>query len=69
MSSVEATREIVAEFSAQVISLLVLKKMPETLGNSYAYIKKYADQEGKEMGRFCYSLLSEIEKVIKKILE
>jgi len=43
--------------------------MPETLGNSYAYIKKYADQEGKEMGRFCYSLLSEIEKVIKKILE
>jgi len=61
-------QEIVAELSAQVLAEMVGTQMESTLGNSYQYIKNYADKMKKDVGLACVSVISDVEKVLKLIL-
>lgn len=63
-----ARQEIVAELSAQVLARLVGRSEKDTTGNSYRYIKRYAESEGKEIGRACFDVLGDVEKVLNLIL-
>lgn len=61
-------QEIVAELSAQVLAQLVGTQIDSTMGNSYQYIKNYADKMKKNVGLACVSVISDVEKVLKLIL-
>ncbi len=61
-------QEIVAELSAQVLAQLVGTQIDSTMGNSYEYIKNYAEKMKKNVGLACVSLISDVEKVLKLIL-
>jgi len=64
----DAKQEIVAELSAQVLCRLVGKSDKDTRGNTYEYIKHYAEKMKKNVGQACVSVLSDVEKVLKEIL-
>lgn len=65
-----ATKEIVAELSAQALCYLVGTKASEgTEGNSFEYIERYAKELKKDVGTACISVLAEVEKVLNLILE
>lgn len=61
-------QEIVAELAAQTLAQLVGTEMESTIGNSYKYIKKYADILGKDIGLICLGVLADTEKVLQLIL-
>lgn len=65
----EAKKEIIAELSAQVLAQLVGTEMESSLGNSYQYIERYSHLWGKDVVRACLKVLSEVEQVLKLILE
>jgi antirestriction protein ArdC len=62
-------QEIVAELAAQTLSQLVGIETESSLGNSYEYIKEYSEKIGKDVGKACLSVLSEVEKILTLILE
>jgi hypothetical protein len=59
----------VAELTAQTLCQMVGKEMESTLGNSYEYISEYARKMNKSIERACLSVISDVEKVLKLILE
>ena len=63
----DAKQEIVAELSACVLARLYGKKADE--GNTYSYIKSYADELEKNLGDVILSILSDVEKVLALIIE
>ncbi len=63
----DPANEIVAEFSAAVLSSMQGKKAK--LGNSYEYLEHYAKLQKMSVERAVLHLLAEIEVVVKLILE
>ncbi len=61
-------QEIVAELSAQALAKIVGKSAEDTVGNSYRYIKKYADQLKMSPHSACLKVMSETEQVLDIIL-
>lgn len=64
-----AKEEIVAELSAQTLSQLVGIEISSTLGNSYEYVLSYSKRINKDIGAACMSVISEVEQVLKLILD
>lgn len=67
-SGQEPKQEVVAELCAQVLAEIVGREIESTIGNSFQYIKKYADAMNKDVGRACLSVLSDVQKVLELIL-
>jgi hypothetical protein len=65
----DPAQEIVAEFVAQVLCQLVGKTLDRHLGNSYSYIENYARKLDCTPYKSVLSLLSEVDKVLKLILQ
>lgn len=63
----DASNEIVAEFSAATLAYMEGKT--KKLGNCFEYLEHYADKRKLTLEKAVLSLISEIEKVIKLILE
>lgn len=61
-------QEIVAELSAEALCRIVGMKQ-ETTGNSYRYIEHYAKDAGLMPVVACLQVLSDVEQVLKLILE
>jgi hypothetical protein len=59
-------KEIIAEFTSAVLIYLSNKKT-DRLGNAYEYLKAYC--KGQDINKAVLSLISDIEKVLKLILE
>ncbi|NUM36386.1 MAG: antirestriction protein [Candidatus Brocadiae bacterium] len=62
-------QEIVAELAAQVLAQLVGTEMESSIGNSYEYIQKYATLAKKDVGVACLSVVADVEKILKLILD
>ena len=65
----DARQEIVAELAAQTLAQLVGTEMESTLGNSYEYIKGYAEKLHKDVGRACLSVIADVEKILTLVLK
>lgn len=63
----DAIQEIVAELSAAVLCRMVGKEF-DTLGNSYRYIKGYAEKLSLSPYQACLKVLGDTEKVLGLIL-
>jgi hypothetical protein len=61
-------REIIAELSACTLAYIVGKKLPETLGNHFQYIKHYASKADMSVLTACMKYLGSVESVLKEIL-
>lgn len=61
-------QEIVAELSAAVLCRMV-GKQSDTLGNSYRYIKQYAEKISLSPHQACMKVLGDTEKVLGLILD
>lgn len=59
----EAVAELVAATLAEVYG------SSTTLGNSYEYIKRYANEKNKDLFELCVSVLSDVEQCIGVILD
>jgi len=62
-------QEIVAELSAAALCKIVGKQGKDTSGNSYRYIKKYAEKIKMSPYKACLKVMSETEKVLNLILK
>lgn len=63
----DSSNEIVAEFSAAVLSAMQGKK--SKIGNCYEYLEHYASKKNVTVEKAVTKLISEIEQVVKLILE
>ena len=63
-----SSQEIVAELSAAALCRII-GKTSKYLGNSYRYIKSYATRANLSPLKACLKVLSEVERVLKLILE
>ena len=61
-------QEIRAELCAQALSRIAGKSIEDTTGNSFRYIKHYAQQLKIPPHRACLNVLSDCEKIINLIL-
>jgi hypothetical protein len=61
-------KEIVAELAAAVLCKMV-GKTSKYLGNSYTYIKRYAEKESLSPVRACLRVIGDVEKVLDLILQ
>jgi antirestriction protein ArdC len=61
-------QEIVAELSAAALCRMVGKKATERLGNSYRYIKRYAEEIGMTPHGACLKVMAETEKVLALLI-
>ncbi len=61
-------QEIIAELSAQALAIIVGKSAEDTVGNSYRYIQKYADQLDISPHTACLKVMSQVEQVLSLIL-
>ncbi len=61
-------QEIAAELSAQALARIVGKSAEDTSGNSYQYIKRYAEKIKMNPHKACLKVLSDTEKILKLIL-
>jgi len=61
-------QEIIAEFSAQALCHLIGKKPKDTLGNTYRYIKSYADEAGLKPVSACLKVIGDVERILNFIL-
>jgi antirestriction protein ArdC len=61
-------QEITAELSAQALARIAGKSAENTTGNSYRYIKGYAEQMGMNPHKACLKVLSDCEKILNLIL-
>lgn len=62
-------QEIVAELSAAALCRMVGKDSEDTTGNSYRYIKRYAEELEMTPYRACMKVLAETQKVLTLILD
>lgn len=60
-------QEIIAELTAAVLSHLYGKKTDD--GGSYRYIRKYAEEAGKDPYKACLGVISEVEKCLGKVMQ
>ena len=67
-SGQEPLQEIIAELSSQALAIMVGKSAEDTVGNSYRYIQKYADQLKISPHTACLKVMSETEQVLNLIL-
>ena len=65
----ELLRKRVAELSAAALCYLVGRRPERTLGNSYRYIKKYAEKADLSPHTACLRVLADVEKVLHVIIE
>ena len=61
-------QEITAELSAQALARIVGRNIEDTTGNSYRYIKGYAEKINMSPHKACLKVLSDTEKVLNLIL-
>ena len=61
-------QEIIAELSAHALAIIVGKSAEDTVGNSYRYIQKYADQLNISPHTACLKVMSQVEQVLNLIL-
>lgn len=61
-------QEITAELSAQALSKIIGKSAEDTTGNSYRYIKRYAEQIKMSPHKACLKVLSDCQKILNLIL-
>ncbi len=61
-------QEITAELSAQALARIVGKSIQDTIGNSYRYIKSYAEKLNISAHKACLTVLSDTEKILNLIL-
>lgn len=61
-------KEVVAELAAAAIAQIVGIEKPN-VGESYNFIRNYANMAGKSPGMACLDVISDVEKVIKVIFE
>jgi len=61
-------QEIIAELSAHALAIIVGKSAEDTVGNSYRYIQKYADQLNMSLHTACLKVMSQVEQVLNLIL-
>jgi len=61
-------QEITAELSAQALAKIVGKSTEDTTGNSYRYIKRYAEQIKMSPHKACLKVLSDCQKILNLIL-
>ena len=61
-------QEISAELSAQALSRIIGKNAEDTTGNSYRYIKRYAEQIKMNPHKACLKVLADTEKILNLIL-
>ena len=61
-------QEITAELSAQALARIVGKSTEDTTGNSYRYIKRYAEQIKMNPHKACLKVLSDCQKILNLIL-
>lgn len=64
----DALQEITAELSAQVLARLVGKSIEDTTGNTYQYIRRYAEKLKITPYQACLTVLSRTEKILDLIL-
>lgn len=62
-------QEIIADLSAQALCSLAGKTGTKHLGNTYQYIKKYAEELDLQPVSACLKVLSEVEQVLNLILK
>ena len=62
-------QEITAELSAQTLIRMVGKTADDTTGNSYRYIKGYAEKIKMNPAKACLRVLADCEKVINLIVK
>jgi len=68
-SGQDPLQEIVAELSAQALCRLVGKQANDTIGNSYKYIERYAEELKISPYLACMKVMSETEKVLQIIMK
>ena len=61
-------QEITAELSAQALSRIAGKSIEDTTGNSFRYIKHYAQKVKMSPEKACLRVLSDCEKILNLIL-
>ncbi|MBU1194086.1 MAG: antirestriction protein [Proteobacteria bacterium] len=61
-------QEITAELSAQALARIAGKSIEDTTGNSFRYIKRYAEQIKMNPHKACLKVLSDCEKILNLIL-
>ena len=61
-------QEITAELSAQALARIVGKSIQDTIGNSYRYIKNYAEKLNISAHKACLTVLGDTEKILNLIL-
>ena len=61
-------QEITAELSAQALARIVGKSIQDTIGNSYRYIKSYAEKLNISAHKACLTVLADTEKILNLIL-
>ncbi|MBF0231098.1 MAG: antirestriction protein [Desulfamplus sp.] len=61
-------QEITAELASQVLARLVGKSIQDTTGNSYQYIKRYAEKIKLSPYKACLTVLSRTEKILDLLL-
>jgi antirestriction protein ArdC len=64
----DVLQEITAELSAQALARITGKSTQDTTGNSYRYIKRYAEQKKMDPHRACLKVLADTEKILNLIL-
>jgi hypothetical protein len=63
-----SAKEIIADFTAQVLCRIVGKKYEQNLGETYGYITKYASKMQMSAHSAGLKLISDVEKVLDNIL-
>lgn len=64
----EPLQEITAELSAQALARIAGKSIVDTTGNSYRYIKSYAEKLNISAHKACLTVLADTEKILNLIL-
>ena len=62
-------KEIIADFSAQVLCQIVGKTYEKNIGETYKYVSVYAKRMKMTTHSACLKLISDIERVLSNILE
>jgi len=68
-SGQEPLQEIIAELSAQSLCYLVGKSNNNTMGNSFRYIKQYAQKINMKPHAACIKVLHKVEQILNFIME
>ncbi len=62
------SQALAAEISAQVLARIAGKSAEDTSGNSYRYVRRYAEKIKMNPHKACLKVLSDTEKILNLIL-